>query len=271
MEQFRMSIGRWILPALALVVCAGCADQNRGKIDRAVSDYGVGNYAHAQQVLAPLAEKTDENFVLNNCRLGSAALARYDLDTAEKAFLNAYEVINSVGVNDGGRGLGAVVVTESIKVWKGEPFERAMANFYLGVVYYMKHDYGNARAAFENALFKLRDYGSGKETEERYEEVENNFPLGLIMLGKCWQRLGRDDLAKQFFDRVSKTSPQLGDIVDLGRNAQSNVLLLVDFGYGPQKIRTSDGDIVGFGPLPGEAGPVPPPVVMVDGRPIRLD
>src|SRR6516164_7749931 len=42
--------------------------------------------------LEPLAEKTDENFVLNNCRLGSAALAEYDLPTAEAAFLRAYEV-----------------------------------------------------------------------------------------------------------------------------------------------------------------------------------
>ena len=57
----------------------------------------------ALQRLGPLSGKTDENFVLNNLRLGSAALAAYDLDTAESAFLRAYEVLNSVGVNDGGR------------------------------------------------------------------------------------------------------------------------------------------------------------------------
>src|SRR6185436_12119761 len=94
---------------------------------------------------------------------GSAALADYNLREAEAAFLRAYEVINSVGVNNGGRTLGAVLVDEKIKVWRGEPFDRAMLNFYLGLVYYMQHDYDNARGAFENALFKLRDYGETKD------------------------------------------------------------------------------------------------------------
>ena len=46
----------------------------------------------------------------------------------------------------------AAVLAEKLKVWKGEPFERAMVNFYLGLIYYIQQDYGNARAAFENAL-----------------------------------------------------------------------------------------------------------------------
>ena len=76
-------------------------------------------------------------------------------------------MINSVGVNDGGRTLGAVLVDEKIHIWKGEPFERAMANFYLGLIYYMRGDYDNARGAFENALFKLRDYGEpGRPTAD---------------------------------------------------------------------------------------------------------
>ena len=71
---------------------------------------------------------------------------------------------------------------EKIKVWKGEPFERAMANFYLGLIYYMRHDYNNARGAFENALFKLRDYGEGKDKKDEYRRVESNFALACVML-----------------------------------------------------------------------------------------
>jgi hypothetical protein len=69
--------------------------------DNAVADYYMDDYASAQSLLEPLARTTDENFVLNNARLGSVALARYDLNVAEDAFLRAYEVINSVGVNNG--------------------------------------------------------------------------------------------------------------------------------------------------------------------------
>jgi hypothetical protein len=48
------------------------------------------------------------------------------------------------------------------------------------------------------------------------------------------------------------------------------VLLVVDFGYGPRKVTDFDGSIVGFGPTPAEAGPIPRPVVTVDGRRIEL-
>src|SRR5579864_6166892 len=184
---------RAVVPLLVLMA-AGCQNAAQQHAEQAVGDYFMGDYASAERLLKPLAEKTDENFVLNNVRLGSAALAAYDLDTAEAAFLRAYEVMNSVGVNDGGRTAGAVLVSENVKVWKGQPFERAMVNFYLGLVYYMRHDYGNARGAFENALFKLRDYGEGDQAGDRYRAVESNFALGYLMLARSYQRLGRADL-----------------------------------------------------------------------------
>src|SRR5947209_6526231 len=128
-----------------LSALAGCAPSREAmEAQRGVERYRVGDFAGAERDLDAPSKKTDENFVLNNVRLGSAALAAYDLTEAESAFLRAYEVLNSVHVNDGGRSLGAAVVSENIKVWKGEPFERAMANFSLGLVYYMRHDYPNA-------------------------------------------------------------------------------------------------------------------------------
>src|SRR5947207_607962 len=75
--------------------------------DLAVTDYLQGSFSESVNQLRPLAKTPNEDFVLNNCRLGSAALANYDLDQAEQAFLQAIEVINSVGVNQGGRTFGA--------------------------------------------------------------------------------------------------------------------------------------------------------------------
>jgi hypothetical protein len=49
-------------------------------------------------------------------------------------------------------------------------------------------------------------------------------------------------------------------------NQKSNVLLVVDFGYGPQKVTNRDGTFVGFAPLPWQVGPVPVPMVYVDGQ-----
>src|SRR5437763_17217025 len=102
-------------------------------------------------------EKKDENYVLNNCRYGSCALAAGQFEEAQAAFLTAYHVINSGDVNDAGRQMQASVVFEGGKVWKGGPFERAMAQYYLGVLVLMSHDYENGRAAIQNSLFSLRE------------------------------------------------------------------------------------------------------------------
>ncbi len=250
----------------------GCASKAERAAESAVQAYFAGDPARAVQQLKPLAQTPDQNFVLNNARLGSAALIQYDLDEAENAFLRAYEVVNSFGVNNGGRSLGAILVDEKIRVWRGEPFERAMLNFYLGLVYYMRQDYGNARGAFENALFKLRDYADDADRKNAdYTEVESNFALAAIMLGKSWQRLGRDDLARAAFDRVTQNHASLAPLVDYERNLHSNVLLVVDFGYGPRKVTDFDGAISGFAPEPHQEGIIPPPQVMIDGQYVNVD
>jgi tetratricopeptide (TPR) repeat protein len=251
---------------LLLMLVPGCVTQAQRRANEAVTSYFVGDYRQAENELKPLASKTNEDFVLNNARLGSAALANDDFDTAESAFLRAYEVINSVGVNDGGRSLGAAVVSENLRVWKGEPFERAMVNYYLGLIYYMRHDYGNARAAFENALFKLRDYGEGADRNDQYRQVESDFVLAYLMLGRCYQRLDQPEDARKAFARAVELRPDLSALADIQRNQRSNLLLVVDYGYGPEKRTNSDGTFVGFWPTPRAEGPIPLPSVRMDGQ-----
>ena len=216
---FRHSATVLMLTVVTAALSGCAASKAERAADEAVADYAVGDYVRAQKLLRPLAEKPDGDFVLNNVRLGSASLAAQDYESAEAAFLRAYEVINSVGVNNGGRSLGAVLVDEKIKVWKGEPFERAMVNFYLGVIYYVRHDYGNARGAFENALFKLRDYGEGKDKSDEYRTVESNFALGYLMLARSYQRLDRPEQAQKAFERCAELRPDLAAACDPGRNA----------------------------------------------------
>jgi tetratricopeptide (TPR) repeat protein len=252
------------LLALLLTGCGTSPEEKKAL--RAVDYYEAGDFSLAAKKLQPLAQKSDENFALNNLRLGSAELARYDLQDAQDAFLKAYEVLNSFGVNNGGRTLGAVLVDEKIKIWRGEPFERAMANFYLGLTYYMQRDYNNARAAFENALFKLKDYDDKSDDKDQFREADSDFAIAGVMLGRCWQHLGREDLARAQFDAVIKQRPDLEPLANYDRNAQSNMLLVVEYGHGPYRKTTFDGSILGFGPTPDEVGPIPSPRVDVDGE-----
>lgn len=260
-----------VLAVISLAALAGCNTTGRtAPISAAIGDYYAGRYEPAKQVLLPLAEKTDENYALNNVRLASVALADYDLRMAEGSLYKAYELMNSVKVNDPGRAAAAVAVSEHLKIWKGEPFERAMANFYLGLVYYMKHDYSNARAAFENALFKLRDYGEGKVKEDQYRDVESDFTIAYIMLGRAWQKLGETEKARDMFDRVAKLRPDLKYLVEGEGFDRANVLLVVDFGQGIEKRLGPDNSIMIMVPDPSTAPPVPAAVVAVDGRRVDL-
>lgn len=251
-------------------VLPGCMTPEQQAAQQALTSYFAGDYGTARKLLEPLSKNTNEDFVLNNVRLGSTALIQYDLNQSEAAFLRAYEVINSLGVNNGGRSLGAALVDEKIKIWKGEPFERAMANFYLGLVYYMQGDYGNARGAFENALFKLRDYSTDANTQQvqtdKYRDIESNFVLAQYMLARSYQRLGKDDLARANFDRVASLRPSLAMLANEQMNQQSNLLLVIDYGMGPHKETNMDGAIVGFAPNPQQVGPPPHPNILIDGN-----
>jgi tetratricopeptide (TPR) repeat protein len=255
-----------VLAGLALCGCQNSAERQG---QDAVTAYYEGDFEQARTLLEPLARQTNGDFVLNNNRLGSTDLVLYRLDDAQSAFLRSYEVLNSVGVNDGGRSLGAVLLSENIKVWKGEPWERALVNFYLGLTYYMQHDYGNARAAFENALFKLRDYDP--DDTDKYTDKDSNFALGYLMLAKSWQRLGEADKAQAQFDRVRQLRPDLASLADADMNREANLLLVVDWGQGPQLATSFDGSVVGFVPPPYRAGPIYLPRVLVDDQDYDMD
>src|SRR4051794_15785900 len=81
----RIPSSYWLLTSgfCLLFLTPGCAPSMAERTaDRAVAEYYMGDYRNAQQRLAPLAQKADENYVLNNVRLGSAALVDYNLDQA---------------------------------------------------------------------------------------------------------------------------------------------------------------------------------------------
>jgi tetratricopeptide (TPR) repeat protein len=232
---------------------------------RGLTAYRGGDYASASRAFAPLADRTDENYVLNNLRFGSAALAGQNFRDAERGYLRAYEILNATRVNDAGRSVGATVFNERLRVWRGEPFERAVANLHLGLLYYAQRDYGNARGAFENALFKLRDY-SRDDRDSSYSEQESDFAIALLMLGRTWRHLGRDDLAGQHFSRLASLRPDAKDSIKPASDLKRNVMIYVDYGFSPRKVADGmDGAELGFYPRPGQAGSMPTPRVIVNG------
>ncbi len=269
MLPLQSQIRRRILAACALatVSCAvGCTSEPK-HVQTGIRQYLSGQYPAAAANLSREIEDPNRNYVLSNLRAGSARLASYDIDGAQQCFLAAYEVTNAALTNDPARRLSSVVIDEQIRVWKGEYYERAMLNYYLGLTYYLKHDYNNARAAFENALVKVNENQDEKEDVKLFEQAYANFPLPILLLGRCYQQLGREDQARVQFDRLRLLRQDLAALADEGLQRASNVVLIVEYGRGPRKVRAGDdGESVAFGPTPQEAGSVPPLRVLVDGQ-----
>ena len=257
-----------LLPFATCIGMTGCGptkDEITARVG--VDSYLSGNFAGAVKNFSKVAEKENENYVLNNLRLGASALATYDFDTAETAYVKAYDILNATKVNDAGREARATWLLESNKVWRGEPYERAIANLQLGMIYYQAHDYGNARGAFENALFKLRDYADPKKPQT-YNEHESDFAVALLMLGRTWMLLHNPDESRRYFDLAVQYRPELRELAHAMGDSNNNVLLYVEFGFGPRKTEEGmDGNALGFFPTPRDIGPPPPMQVTVDRAP----
>jgi tetratricopeptide (TPR) repeat protein len=263
-KQWRRS-GAMVVAALSFAVVSAC-DSTPKEARTAVNLYEVGDYSAAAAVIKPKTTKKDENFVLDNCRYGSAALAAGDIKGAENAFMAAYEVMNGVNTNNGGRTLGATLVYEGVKVWKGEPFERAMAHYYLGLIFLIEHDYENARAAFQNSLFKLNEYAS-KDDTDHYRASESSFALGYFGLGLCYSHLNKPDLAEENFKLAEKNDPRLAGVIRDLQQPGMNTVLFVDAGQGPRRAAKGwYNEESAFGPTPAEVGPVPPIEAFSDGQ-----
>lgn len=131
----------------------------------------VGDFVGARDLVESQVEDDldDRRYMLDRMRAGVLNLDAGDLRRAEKWFSEVYDVLRTQGLNDD-KTVRSVVFTEGVKVWKGEPFEQAMALVYYGFVQASQGSWDNARAAAGNALFYLRDFEEGDDSNNSGSE-----------------------------------------------------------------------------------------------------
>ena len=188
-----------------------------------------GDYPIAIHELRPQKEGSKpgaRNYVLANMNCGSAAIYGGDDVDAFSAFSNASEAIRDVG---GGKlqGAASLWTHESIKNFKGEPFEKGMANIYLGILYWRKGELDNARACFSQAF--MADSASAPEYCE-------DFSLADYLMGRCYMYLGEQDNAAISFNRAKKYWPE-NPYLSTDANKDSNVIAVIELGVSPVKGR----------------------------------
>lgn len=286
---------------LALLVLGGCQAKPRADVLYAV-DTGVMSQARVnlqqkigkQQPAQPTEEEleqireqqdkddeiavdarsVDRAYVLDRARLLNLMLGDGYNDYAEPVALELNRLLRTQGLNSN-KQVASVLLNEKIKVWKGEPFEQAMALNWVGMHFAMRGDWDNARTACDNSLFQLRDFGTyenaegeavpydtetlakkmaegevsdaDEESDTGYQLVDSNFVLGYLMTAIANQQLGRMAEAEDNYRKALYYNAALEPTIRELKAGRYNTIFVVEYGNGPQKRGTGpDGAVAKF-------------------------
>lgn len=213
------------LSLLALVLCLGC------KADRASQRVEVTTVPPQlpealQAAWAKRAKCLAKDETLCQLEFASAAIAAKELQLARQSLDEALASIASVFSNEeGAEQARSLWFAEGQKDYKGEPYERAMAYFYRGLIYTLDGEPDNARASFKAALIQdaFVDENNGQP----------DFGLMIYMQGFASQQMRDRELAKLAWEALAQVRP------DLRPPPPGTRLLVLETGTAPRKV--SDG------------------------------
>ncbi len=238
--------------------CAGSGCQSTGPDEGLVRLVQEGRFGQARAAAGVWAEQNPKSrrWLLDRERELLLALA----DGAPSAAIfqadYVYDMLREQGVNRG-KGVGTVLWGESaVRIWKGEPFEQALAYHYIGVLDGLLRDWGNVRATARNSLFLLRDFSNvegvsgGDQAEAKaavaqslpddadavFEPtVESDFELGYVMQAISSYALGEPEEAEEALAKLVRLAPRLRPLAERIRRRDYDLVLVVDYGLGPEK------------------------------------
>jgi hypothetical protein len=216
-----MKTGGQILAVLAAGLLAGCVAPPAARLSEA--DRRV-----------PAAPERDR--VLHDYREAALALRAGD-DAAAKARLDdAIARIGGIITNDGeaarARGLFAA---ERTKPFIGEPYERVMAYYYRGILYWRDGELDNARACFRS--------GQVIDSQPGPESYGADYVLLDYLDGLASAKLQADGS-----DAFARAQAHAGERLSLAPyHPAANVLVFAEFGYGPRKVAAGQyGEMLRF-------------------------
>lgn len=210
------------LPALvsAALLCAAGAAQAAAPAPLPPVPYDAG----PEEFQKRLTSDVPANHVLNQMEIGARAFWKADYATAKPALDDAILRIDAVFANNENAAKARKLwYDEGSKDFKGEPYERAMAFLYRGLIYLHDGDYENARAAFRRGLMQ----------DAFAEEDQNRSDFALLLFLDAWASHvnGDDDLAEETMGQLKKLRPDFG-----GFGEKDDTLVLAETGLAPRKL-----------------------------------
>ena len=159
-------------------------------------------------------------------RAALTAMHRGEFAEAKRIFDEALLTLGGLSAGDrNARRARGYFSSEDRKTFRGEPYERAMAYYYRGILYWMDGEPDNARACFRN--------GQLQDADAEQHQYASDYVLLDYLDGLASVKLGDDgsDALKR-----AQSVQKFGAPVSYEKDA--NVLLFVEFGQGPRKYAT---------------------------------
>lgn len=161
---------------------------------------------------------------LHTLQAGVAAMAEGKTSEAAGHFDAALASIEGMFANtENAAKARSLWYEEGTKDYKGEPYERAMAYYYRGLLYLAEGDYENARASFRGGI--LQDAFA--------EEQQHRSDFAALMMLEGWStQLNREAAAaRDTYADVKRLRPQWAE-----PSASANLLIVAELAGSPRKV-----------------------------------
>jgi len=209
-------IHSFIIALAVSLLVAGCATTERTPPQRL-----TGNPAVDTPTLLTNGPSRDK--VLWQYRTAATAMQRGQFDEARQLLDDAILTISGIiGKDAEGRKARGYFSPEARKTFIGEPYERVMAYYYRGILYWMDGEPDNARACFRSALFEDSD------------TLDKKYAADYVLLDYL-DGLASVKLSGDGSDALKRAQSAVRISMPGSYNRNANLLVFVDFGRGPTK------------------------------------
>jgi hypothetical protein len=166
--------------------------------------------------------------VLWQYRTAATAIRRGQFPEAKQLLDDAILTIDGVAANDkSAKKSRGYFSNEAKKNFRGEPYERAMAYYYRGILYWNDGEADNARACFRNAQFQ--------DSDAENKEYSGDYVLLDYLDGLATAKLNGDGA-----DAYVRAKKLAKGPVPPPYDRSANVLFFVELGRGPTKYSTGE-------------------------------
>jgi hypothetical protein len=170
-----------------------------------------------------IADGPRKDKVLWQYRTAAAAMRQGKFDVAKPLLDDALLTLGGIyGPDAEARKSRNLFSSESRKTFIGEPYERSMAYFYRGVIYWRDGELDNARACFRSAEFEDSD------TENK--DYAGDWVLPDYLDGLATTKLGGDGS-----DALKRARAEAKNINLPDYEPRANVIFILEYGPGPLK------------------------------------